>query len=125
MRYMMRSLVGLSAAFLLTGAAVAQDAATADATACTVPTPPVVERPVKPSRPSIPSCVNEARGTHTCRRSVIAEYEAEMEGYGARFNTYIEQVNAYIAKLNGYSVQAVAYAECEQRIVAPRAFITG
>lgn len=48
-----------------------------------------------------------------------------MERYGAQFNAYIEEVNAYIAKLNGYSVQAVAYAECEQRIVAPRAFITG
>lgn len=122
---MMRPLVGFLAVFLLTGAAVAQDVEPTEARACTIPTPPVVERPAKPSRPPIPSCVNEARGTHTCRRAVVADYEAAMERYGAQFNAYIEEVNAYIAKLNGYSVQAVAYAECEQRIVAPRAFITG
>lgn len=122
---MIRSFAGAAAAMLLAGSAFAQEAAPAIAAACTVPTPPPVERPVKPSRPAVPSCVNEARSTHTCRRNVIAEYEASLERYSGLFNTYVEEVNAYIAKLNGYTVQAVAYTECEQRIVAPRAFITG
>jgi len=122
---MIKSFTALSAVFLLTSTAVAQDAASVEAATCTLPTPPAIERPVKPSRPPVPSCVNEARGTHTCRRNVITEYEASLERYGVQFNAYVESVNGYIARLNGYSVQALAYAECEQRIVAPRAFITG
>lgn len=112
----------LSAALLTAGAAVAQEA---PATTCAVATPPTVERPVKPTRPPLPSCVNEARGTHTCRGNVLRDYEASMTRYQGEFNAYVDAVNAYLGKLEGYTREAVAYAECERRIVMPSSIITG
>lgn len=119
---MFKSVLGLSVAFLVAGAAVAQEAAPA---VCTAPTPPAVERPVKPSRPPVPGCVNEARGTHTCRNNVLREYEAAMIRYQGQFSTHVDQINAYLRRLETYTRDAVDYAECERRIVMPSTIITG
>ena len=123
---MFKTFAGLSAALLLTGAAVAQEVAPAvEASACPIATPPAVERPVKPTRPPLPSCVNEARGTHTCRGNVLRDYQTSMNGYEGRFNAYVDSVNNYARKLEAYTRQAVDYAECERRIVMPSTLITG
>lgn len=97
----------------------------APATTCAIATAPVVERPVKPTRPPLPTCVNEARGTHTCRGNVLRDYEASMTRYQGEFNAYVDAVNAYLGKLETYTRDAVAYAECERRIVMPSSIITG
>lgn len=120
---MIKHVVGLSAAFLFAGSAVAQEVA--PAVACAMPTPPAIERPVKPTRPPVPGCVNEARGTHNCRASVLRDYEAAMTRYQGEFNAHVETINAYLGKLETYTREAVAYAECERRVVMPSNIITG
>ena len=123
---MIKTFASLSAALLLTGAAVAQDVAPAvQTTACSAATPPEVVRPIKPTRPPLPRCVNEERGTHTCRGNVLRDYEASMTRYEGVFNAYVDSVNGYLRRLETYTRDAVTYAECERRIVMPNSLITG
>jgi hypothetical protein len=123
---MIKTFAGLWAALLLTGATVAQDVApVVEAAACSAATPPEIMRPTKPTRPLLPRCVNEARGTHNCRGNVLRDYEASMTRYEGEFNAYVDSVNGYIRRLEAYTLDAVAYAECERRIVLPNRLITG
>lgn len=122
---MIRTLIGASLACFLAGAAVAQEAAPLAPIQCPAAAAPVIERPVKPTRPPLPSCVNEARGTHTCRANILRDYEAAMTRYEGEFDAYVATVNAYLGRLEAYTREAVAYAECERRIVMPSAIITG
>lgn len=123
---MIRTFAGLSAVLLLAGAAAAQEAApVVEAVGCPTPTVPAIERPVKPTRPPVPSCVNQARGTHTCRNNVLRDYEASMTRYEGEFNAYVASVNAYLRKLETYTRDAVGYADCERRTVMPSTIITG
>jgi hypothetical protein len=119
---MIKTFAGLSAAFLLAGGAVAQEVAPV---VCPAVSPPTVERPVKPTRPPVPSCVNEARGTHNCRNNVLRDYEAAMTRYQAEFSAHVAELNAYMRKLENYTRDAIAYAECERRVVMPSTIITG
>jgi hypothetical protein len=120
----MKLAVAFVAGLLLVGSASAQDAAVV-ASACPVPEIPVVERPTKPDRPAIPSCVNEARGTHNCNNRVLNAYEAANRDYQQAFTAYVAQVNSYLQKVQAYVRQAIAYAECEQAVVAPTSLING
>lgn len=122
---MIRTFAGASLACLLSAVAVAQEAEPAASISCPTAVAPVIERPTKPTRPPLPSCVNEARGTHTCRGAVLRDYEAAMTRYEGQFNAYVSSVNGYLAKLEPYTREAVAYAECERRTVMPSAIITG
>lgn len=119
----MKMMIALAASVLLAGSAAAQDAAVA--AACPAPDLPAIERPVKPDRPALPSCINEARGTHTCNNRVLNAYEAANREYQAAFNIYVAQVNSYIQKLQSYTRQAVTYAECERDVVLPSTLING
>ena len=120
----MRSAVALVGAALLAGSAAAQEVAPL-AAACPVPEMPAVERPTKPTRPPVPACVNEARGTHTCNNRALNAYEAANREYHQAFNAYVAQVNSYIQKLQSYTRQAVTYAECERDVVLPSTLING
>jgi hypothetical protein len=120
----MKMMIAMAAGLLLTGSAAAQDAAGV-ASACPLPDFPAVERPSKPDRPALPSCINEARGTHTCNNRVLNAYEAANRDYQAAFNVYVAQVNSYLQKLQSYTRQAVAYAECERDVVLPSTVING
>lgn len=92
---------------------------------CPLPRMPEPQRPVKPTRPAVPSCVDEARGRHTCANRVIRDYETRLATYSTAFDAYVDEVNAYIGLLNGYMNEVNAYTTCEQRIVMPSRIITG
>lgn len=117
----MKLIACLAGSLLLMGAAAPQDAGTT----CPLARVPEVERPVKPTRPPVPGCVNEARGTHTCRNNALNAYQASLRDYEEAFTAYVSAVNAYISRLDDYTQEAVRYAECERRTVAPTAFISG
>jgi len=119
----MNSIAAVAVTLLLAGLP-AQEAATAPA-ACPVPQPPAVERPAKPERPPVPSCVNEARGTHTCNNRALNAYQQASTAYQQAFTAYVNQVNDYIQKLEAYTRQSVAYAECERDVVLPNPIISG
>ena len=60
----------------------------------------------KPYKPSVPYCVNEWAGTHTCDEWEINNYYSQLESYRSDVEYYIRQLNNYID-------EAVEYAECE------------
>jgi hypothetical protein len=109
----------IAAVMVLTSGGAVQE------TTCVAPTTPVVERPVKPTRPVPPRCVDEARSRHTCSNRVIGAYNAEMEQYGAAFRAHVAEINAYTRKLAEYAEAASIYAQCEQRVVMPSMIIEG
>ena len=104
---------------LLTSAGGAQESA------CVAPVLPSVERPLKPARPAVPGCVDEARSRHTCSNRIIAAYNAEMDRYGQAFTAYVAEINAYSRKLGAYVEAASDYVQCEQSIVVPSVLIEG
>lgn len=93
--------------------------------ACVAPQVPAVERPIKPQRPALPSCVNEAARRHTCSNRVINAYDAAMTAYGAAFEAHVAELNAYVKKLSEYTTAAIEYGQCEQKAVMPSALIEG
>ncbi len=109
----------IAAVVFLTAGGAAQDAT------CVAPVAPAVERPVKPTRPAPPSCVDEARSRHNCSRRIINAYNAEMEQYGQAFTAHVAELNAYTRKLAVFVEEAAAYAQCEQRVVMPSVLIEG
>jgi hypothetical protein len=60
----------------------------------------------RPEKPSVPWCVDEYAGTHTCDEWEIDSYYAEISSYNSEVSDYVSQLNAYID-------EAVAYAQCE------------
>ncbi|MFP5296099.1 MAG: hypothetical protein ACLGG3_02095 [Alphaproteobacteria bacterium] len=120
----MNSIAAIGFGILLAGLSAGQDAVT-QAAACPAPQPPPVERPVKPERPPTPSCVNEARGTHTCNNRTLNAYQQASTAYQQSFTAYVAQVNAYLQRLEAYTRESVAYAECERDIVLPSPIISG
>ena len=80
-------------------------------------------RPVKPTRPTAPSCVDEARNRHTCRPAVINAYNAQLDSAGQAFTDYVDKLNNYTADLNDYASAANRYAACERRRAGPEGMI--
>ena len=60
----------------------------------------------RPDKPSVPWCVNEFAGTHTCDEWEINDYYAAIDRYRSEVSDYVNQLNLYID-------EAVAYAQCE------------
>jgi hypothetical protein len=60
----------------------------------------------KPSKPTVPYCVNEYTNTHTCSDWEIDNYYSDLESYSYDVQSYIRQLNDYID-------EAVEYAQCE------------
>ena len=58
-----------------------------------------------PSKPSVPFCVNELMGTHTCSDWELDNYYNELESYQNDAQEFIEELNNYID-------EAVDYATC-------------
>ncbi|MFN3816116.1 hypothetical protein [Brevundimonas sp.] len=92
---------------------------------CVIPTPPERLFIAAPTRPPVPSCVNERTNRHTCSNRVINAYNAEIEAYDVAFTAYVAEINAYISRLGDYMTAASSYTQCEQRRVAPQALIVG
>lgn len=83
--------------------------------ACTVPLPPPSIRPTLPPKPNLPSCVNEAKGTHTCRHGELDRYNTAMRQRNEAMDRFISATNAYTGLLNQYTLAANEYAHCELR----------
>ncbi len=79
---------------------------------CSEPTAPIFYE-TKPSKPSVPYCVNEYSGTHTCDDFTIQNFNSEVETYNSRLRSYQSSAEYYITELNQYVRDAQAYAHCE------------
>jgi len=93
----------------LAGAAMAQEAA------CPAPMEkPATVRPIVPAAPPPPpACVNVDRGTHTCKKPVIAAYEKQQDAYSQQIRAYNDQSRAYVNQLNAWMRSVGDYQECE------------
>lgn len=60
----------------------------------------------KPTKPSVPFCVNQFTKTHTCDSWTI-------NSYNSAIRTYNYEVDNYINELNRYVRAASDYAKCE------------
>jgi len=88
--------------FLLTTAMLVALMPTVSHAFCSEPSKPWS----KPSKPSVPFCVNEWAKTHTCD-------DWEINSYNSAIQDYNRQVEAYIEALRRYVDEAVEYANCE------------
>lgn len=111
----------IAAAFLAVLMQAATDVAPPED--CPLPTVPTVIRPIKPQRPTPPSCVDEARSRHPCRAPVINAYNAQLDVAGRAFTDYVAKLNNYSADLNDYASAASRYALCERRRAGPEGMI--
>jgi hypothetical protein len=82
---------------------------------CVAPLPPPSVRPSLPPIPKLPSCVNEAKGTHTCRHGELDRYNTAMRQRNDAMDRFISATNAYTQLLNQYTFAASEYARCELR----------
>ena len=73
---------------------------------CSEPSPPSSYS--KPTKPSVPWCVNEFSRTHTCADWEIQSYYNDVENYN-------REVESYIRRLKDYVDDAGRYANCEIR----------
>ena len=62
----------------------------------------------KPSKPSVPYCVNEYSNTHTCDDWEIRSYNDDIDSYRYEVESYIDQLQQYVN-------DASDYANCEIR----------
>ena len=60
----------------------------------------------KPSKPSVPFCVNEWNNTHTCS-------DWEISSYNSSISSYNNEISNYIRDLQNYVNDASSYASCE------------
>ena len=71
---------------------------------CSAPSAPYF----KPNKPSVPFCVNEYAGTHTCDDYTISSYISDIDSYNY-------DVQRYVQELQNYVNDAQSYANCEIR----------
>ena len=60
----------------------------------------------KPDKPTVPFCVNEWAGTHTCS-------DWEIESYYSDIRNYNYEVESYVNDLQNYLYDAEDYVRCE------------
>ncbi len=60
----------------------------------------------KPTKPSVPFCVNEFTKTHTCDSWTINSYNSAIRSYNYEVDNYIDELNRYVRA-------ASDYAKCE------------
>jgi hypothetical protein len=60
----------------------------------------------KPTKPTVPFCVNEFTNTHTCDDWQIDTYNSEIDTFNFEYPRYVKALNLYLD-------EAVAYAQCE------------
>jgi|TARA_B100001093_G_C26187341_1_gene742417 hypothetical protein len=62
----------------------------------------------KPSKPSVPYCINEYNNTHTCDDYTISSYNSDISSYNY-------DVESYVRELENFVRDAQNYANCEIR----------
>ena len=95
--------------------AAATPVVTLSSRVCVAPMPPASIRPTLSPVPKLPACVNEAKGTHTCRKGEIERYNAAMKARNQAMDAFIGETNGYVALLNQYTLAANEYVRCELR----------
>jgi hypothetical protein len=79
---------------------------------CTAPEVPTFYG-TKPTRPTIPFCLNEFNNTNSCDEFVIENYNAAVDIYNREISEYNSEADLYIDELNRYVRDAQAYTRCE------------
>ena len=67
----------------------------------------------KPTKPSVPFCVNEIMNTHTCDDWEIDSYNSELSSYRSDIDFYVQKLKNYISEAEYFVNETVAYAKCE------------
>jgi hypothetical protein len=57
----------------------------------------------KPSKPSVPYCVNEYANTHTCDDWVIESYYSDLDSYRYEVQRYINELQQYVSNASDYA----------------------
>jgi hypothetical protein len=57
----------------------------------------------KPTKPSVPWCVNEWDNTHTCSDWEIQQYYDDLENYRAEVDQFITALNQYVSEASDYA----------------------
>lgn len=83
---------------------------------CSEPSSPDAPSTIyRPTKPSVPYCVNTYINTHTCDDWEIDSYNAEIEQYNAEVEEYVDKLKYYISEAEEYLSEVVDYAKCEIR----------
>ena len=82
---------------------------------CQAPGPPPDQslRPVAPTKPETPSCVDPVTRAANCRPAIIKGYNLKIDAYNTAMTKFNADGNAYIDALNQWARSGVAYANCE------------
>ena len=69
----------------------------------------------KPSKPSVPFCVNEWNNTHTCDDWTISSYNSDLQRYRYELEDYQRKLQNYVNDAQYFANEALNYANCEIR----------
>ena len=69
----------------------------------------------KPTKPSVPYCVNEWSNTHTCDDWTINSYNRDVENYRYEAESYQRELQYYVDEAQRFLNDAYDYANCEIR----------
>ena len=69
----------------------------------------------KPTKPSVPYCVNEWSNTHTCDDWTINSYNRDVENYRYEVESYQRELQYYVDEAQRFLNDAYDYANCEIR----------
>lgn len=68
---------------------------------------------LRPTKPTVPLCVNQFQGTHTCDDWVVSTYNADVERYNAGLDGYFRALETFVAEAERYAADAYRFATCE------------
>ena len=69
----------------------------------------------KPTKPSVPFCVNEWNNTHTCDDWTITSYNNDLQNYRYDLENYQRELQYYVEEAQRFVNDAYEYANCEIR----------
>ena len=69
----------------------------------------------KPTKPSVPFCVNEWNNTHTCDDWTITSYNNDLQNYRYDVENYQRELQYYVDEAQRFVNDAYEYANCEIR----------
>ena len=67
----------------------------------------------KPTKPSIPWCVDEYSRTHTCDDWEIDSYNNDLQKYRYEIDDYVNQLETFVAEAQAFYSSSIDYANCE------------
>ena len=69
----------------------------------------------KPTKPSVPFCVNEWNNTHTCDDWTITSYNNDLQNYRYDVENYQRELQYYVDEAQRFVNDVYEYANCEIR----------